>query len=166
MTTIPLGQEFIEKLWFNLQDILTTRSRTNWGTVCEYKHVDKIPKDKQADLGILAWRTPLDILEESRRIFFRLTKQSNQTLIPLWDVMDEHPMLMLFHGKHYHRETPKVEAFVFLKYLFAQTVKITPCPVNYDAENAVFTNPNDQLQILLDLEEQFSEWEKSSFKLE
>jgi hypothetical protein len=163
MSNSNSNQKFIEELWKILKNTLIIKDRKNWGSSCNYKKHLRI--DDEANLGILAWRNPRDILEECRRIFFRLTKRFDQTLIPLWDLMDEHPMLLLFYGDSaFHRETPKVEAFSFLKYLFAHTVRKIPCPIKYDPENAVFTNLDENLQVLLDLEQSFAEWEKLSLK--
>ncbi len=107
------------------------------------------------------WHSETHLLDECKRVFFRLTQYSDGALVPLWDLIDDkfHP-----DGSHYSKTEPKYVSYTIIWQLFAWAAKDVPFPVPFDPANAVFTKTSGTYEAIQQLLRGFASWNEQSKK--
>lgn len=150
---------FIDNLWREikkLEDVSTDSGN-------QEPEVDipfSIPTIPFTDL----WNSDIEILNELKRVFFRLTEKKDGCFVPLWDMMDPRPHSRYDQYNHKYW-FDRSDAHNWLAYIMAQTVQKTPSPVDYDYNNAVFIKEASTFDIVSQLDKAFAEWTSKEKKM-
>ncbi|XEO77277.1 hypothetical protein WKT22_02306 [Candidatus Lokiarchaeum ossiferum] len=104
------------------------------------------------------WSSKMSVLDEMKRIFYRLTQKPVDSYVPLWDLIDERPL-----KEKLNKRTIFVKENVYgvLKAILFYTAKEITFPVEYDAENAVFIKKSDTFDLISQLDSNFADWERN-----
>ena len=111
------------------------------------------------------WDSDIEILNELKRVFFRLTGKKDGCFVPLWDMMDFRPHSRYDENSHRYW-FDKSYAHNWLAYILAQTVYKVPSPMEYDPKNAVFIKKASTYDIIARLDKAFAEWETKGKKMQ
>lgn len=127
-----------------------------------YKKAYKYNLNKTFGLAPHLWETAASLVDECKRVFFRLTSKQDGTLVPLWDLIDEWPM----YKENGKGEIDKNAAHTIICEVFRLTCERATPPVPYDPVNAVFTKTSETFDAIQQLMRGFIEWEENGEKTE
>ncbi len=110
--------------------------------------------DSQPDYSVL-WNSSAHLLDECKRVFFRLTQYPDGALIPLWDLIDDKSQPS---KKDYAGPDPKYMSYVIIWQLLAWAAMDASPPMPFDLKNAVFTKTSDTFEAIQHLLQGFASW--------
>lgn len=154
-----ISNDFVNKIWKTIN--IHVKNDLHQGLLFRKKNKDDLIKFRISTIDLnYFWSKTHSILDEVKRIFYRLTQKPNESYVPLWDLIDDRPLKEKLDNNSI--QFAKETAYGVLKAILYYTAEDCSFPVEYDAENGVFTKKSDTFNLIAELDSSFAEWEKNT----